>query len=178
MLRSSSSSAFQQQTLELVSDPSSVTDAPAPAEENQPQSMTLPPPCFSVAGVLLGKHRVVFAPNRPFGIMFNRSMFSHMLLGDFKCVFAKFSRSWTFFPHKKRLPSCRCPCSPDMRRTREAVVTVTARTGQKVSDAAVRFLENSLTCFLLVFSYIFYRFLVMSLTVFTVFRVHTSAPSS
>ncbi len=92
--------------LELFIIPSTLTKAPVPAEEKQPQSVMLPPPCFTVGMVFLWWCAVLFLcqtyllelwPKSSTLVSSDHNAFSHMLLGYFKCVFAKFSRAWMFF---------------------------------------------------------------------------------
>lgn len=79
--------------------------------------------------------RLVFAPNIPFGIMakrfnfgFIRTYFPKILLGDFKCVFAKLSRASLFFLAGEGFRLVTQPRSPDVWEIWEILVTCTTQT--------------------------------------------------
>ncbi len=121
-------------------------------------------------------------PKSPSLVSSDHNTFSHMLFGNLKCVFAKFSRAQKFF-----LPLYPIGYSPDIWRIQEIVVTCTTQpvlTGNSCSscNVAVGLLAASLTSFLLIFSSILeghpvlgnitvdLYFLHLMMTVFTVFH--------
>ncbi len=77
--------------LERFIIPSTLTKAPVPAEEKQPQSVMLPPPCITVGMVLFWWCAVLFLcqtyllelwPKSSNLVSSDHNTFSHMLLGD------------------------------------------------------------------------------------------------
>ena len=150
--------------LELFIIPSSLTKAPVPAEETLPQSIMLPPPCFSVGMVffwwcagwfLRQTYLLELWPKSSTLVSSDHNTFSHMLLGDFRCVFAKCSLAWMFFFVRKGFRLATLPHSPDIWRIREIVVTCTtqpvlARYSCSSFNVAVGLLVASQTSFLLI----------------------------
>ena len=158
--------------------------------------MMLPPPCITVGMVFFWWCAVLFWrqtyllelwPKSSTLVSSDHKTFSHMFLGDFRCVFAKCSLAWRFFFVRKGFGLATLPHSPDIWRIREIVVTCTtqpvlARYSCSSFNDAVGLLVASQTSFLLVFSSILEGrpvlgnvtvvpyFLHLMMTVFTVFH--------
>lgn len=118
--------------LELFIIPSTLTKALVPAEEKQPQSMMLPPPCFTVGMVFFGWCAVFFLqqtyllelwPKCLALVLSDHYTFSCMLSGDFMYVFEKFCRAWMFFFVRKGFRLATLPHNPNIWRIWEIVVT-------------------------------------------------------